>query len=116
MPILIPIVREQDGAAWLEQQVVLEGVTYTLEMMWNDRGQSWYLHVWDAEFVTPLEVGMKMVADYPMGRWSVDRLPMGCFVLIDTGAPTGAGEDPGFDDLGNRHQLHYFALSELAPP
>ncbi len=113
MSVLIPITREQNGPAWLEQQAVLDGVTYTLEILWNDRSQAWYLHVWDSEGTTPYQLGIKLVADYLLRQWSVGRQPGGWFMLVDTGTPAGQAEDPGFDDLGVRHQLHYINGSDL---
>ncbi len=113
MGVLIPIVREADGPAWIEQQAVLDGATYTLIILWNERYQAWYLQVFDAEGVTPLRNGIKLVADYQLVKWTVSRTPTGFFYCIDTATPVGRGEDPGFDDLGTRHQLHYFPLSDF---
>src|SRR5262245_58922141 len=109
----IPIQRTIDDAAEFDLQINLEGTTYTLDFHWNVRLEAWFMSVWDAEHLVPYQVGTRMVADWWMNRNTADRRPAGAFILIDTAAPVGQGEEPGFDDLGNRHLLHYATLAEL---
>lgn len=114
MPINIPIARTNDDTGFFDLQVVLDGVTYTLEFRWNVRLGAWFLAVLDAEGVVPFLVGLRLVADWPLALGVVDRQPPGRLMIVDTGAPLGQGQDPGFDDLGNRAQMVYFSKSELA--
>lgn len=114
MAVLINITRETDDTGAFEQQVTLEGVTYTLKFRWNVRYGAWEMAMLDAEGTTAHQVGLVLRADWPMDVYLPDRIPSGVFVAIDTGAPVGSGEDPGFDDLGNRVQLHYFPVSDFA--
>lgn len=113
MSVLIPIVRETDDTAHFDLQATLDGVTYTLEFRWNVRLGAWFMHVLDADGVTPYQLGVRLVVDWPLGKYISGRRPTGVFIALDTGSPIGHGEDPGFDDLGSRVQLHYVPLSEL---
>ena len=113
MAILVPINRGTNGPAHFTQQIALEGTTYTLEFRWNVRLSAWLMTVLDSEGVTPLLVGRRLVADYPIAQELVDRQPPGYFLAVDTGGPDSGGDDPGFDDLGNRVQLHYVESSEF---
>lgn len=113
MAVLVPILRDPDGASFFDLQVQLEGVTYTLEMRWNERMQAWFMNVLDSEGVTAFIVGARLCADWPIAQELVDRNPPGVFFLVDTAQPTGNGDEPGFGDLGNRHQLHYVPSDEL---
>lgn len=111
--ILIGITREADDTAFFDLQATLDDVTYTLEFRWNDRLQAWFMNVYDAEGATPYQLGIRLVADWLLGQYISSRQPTGVFLALDTGAPDGEGQDPGFDDLGNRVQLYYVPRSEL---
>ena len=124
MAVLITITRSTDDTGAFEQQVTLDGVTYTLKFRWNVRGMradvdgnqlpgAWEMHVFDAEGTTAHQVGLVLRADWPVDVYLPGRIPAGVFIPIDTGAPVGEGEDPDFDDLGNRSQLHYFSISDF---
>lgn len=113
MAVLIPINRGVDDTGIFDLQTTLEGVTYTLEFRWNERCEAWFMSVWDVERVVPYALGVRLVADFWLSKYTVDRQPSGAFILVDTASPEGQGIDPGFDDLGSRHLLHYETLAEL---
>jgi hypothetical protein len=110
---VIPIAREADGPSFFDLQATLDGVTYTLEFRWNVRLGAWFMNVLDAEGVNPCLLGVRVVVDYPLAQHLVDRSPPGYLLALDTGAAEGEGQDPGFDDLGNRVQLWYIPEAEL---
>lgn len=113
MPILIPIDRTADDDSHFDLQVVLEETTYTLEFLWNERMQSWFMNIWDADEVINYAAGIRLVADYLLRQYTVDRTPPGDLALIDTATDDDLGIDPGFDDLGIRHQLYYYTAEEI---
>lgn len=94
-----------------ELQVTLEDVTYTLELRWNERASAWFMNVLDAEGVTMLQAGLRLVADWMLGSFNVGAQPPGAFVARDT---SGLGIDPTLEDLGTRVQLLYFSTEDLA--
>jgi hypothetical protein len=113
MAFSIPIVREVDGPAFFDLQATLDDVTYTLEFRWNVRLGAWFMNVLDAEGVEPSLLGVRLVVDFPLTQNIVDRAPPGFFLALDTGSAEGEGQDPGFDDLGNRVQLWYVPEEEF---
>lgn len=113
MALIVPIVRTTDDASFFDLQASLDGVTYSIEFRWNVRLGAWFMTVFDAEGITPLIVGIRLVVDYPLAQNLVDRTPPGYFLAVDTGASEGFGQDPGFDDLGSRVQLWYVPEAEI---
>jgi hypothetical protein len=93
-----------------DMQVVLEGVTYTLEFRWNARDAAWYMNLM-TEAGVAIWMSIKIVVDLPLAfRCKNPLKPPGKFIAFDT---TGAKADPGEADLGNRVQLLYFEKSEI---
>ncbi len=89
---------------------VLGGVSYLLDVRWNGRAEAWYLDVL-TEDEEPIRRGIKLVLGSALGRRCVDtRFPPGILVAADT---SGAGIDAGFDDMGERVVVLYFAPEEL---
>lgn len=107
MSVEIPVKSE---AAYYDLQVTLEDVTYTLEFRWNARLEAWFMNILDAEGVNVVRAGLRLVVSWPLAAYGAERKPPGAFVVVDT---TGAEEDPGLDDLGDRHQLLYYSSTEL---
>lgn len=112
MAVTIPIIREADDTAYFDLQVVLDGVNYTLDFHWNVRLGAWFMDILDEQGTTTYQTSIRLVVDYPLTSNS-NRTPTGVFVAVDTGSAVGQGQDPGFDDLGNRVQLVYYPLSDL---
>jgi hypothetical protein len=107
MSVFIPI---KSDAAYYDLQVTLEDVTYTLEFRWNVRLEAWFMHILDAEGVNLIRAGLRLVVGWPLNAYAAARTPPGAFLLVDT---TGADEEAGLEDLGERHQLVYFSSTEL---
>lgn len=97
------------GLPHFELQAVLDGATYSLDLRWNVRDASWYMHVLTADGAEIITAGLRLVVAFPIGAYRTGRLPPGVFVLIDS---AGAGADAGKDDLGIRHQLYYFPAGQ----
>lgn len=110
---LIPIDRNKEDSSNFTLRVTLDAVTYTLEFRWNVRLGAWFMSVLDADGNNTYAVNERLCVDYLIPRWRQDRSPPGFFVAVDTGSPSGGGQDPGFDDLGNRVQLWYVPKTEL---
>jgi len=100
----------RDDLPFFDLQVTLESVTYTLEFRWNVRAGKWFMSVLDETSNTVLQAAAKVVANWPLFAYVTGRQPAGAFLAFDT---TGAGLDPGLNDLGNRVQLIYFTTAEL---
>ena len=92
-------------------QADLDGTTYTLAMRWNARLGAWFVRVLDATGVVVLMGDQRLVADFPVALYVTGRQPPGLLTAVDT---SGAGLNPGFDDLGSRVILTYTTAAELA--
>ncbi len=103
----IPIERTTEDASFFDLQVQLDGVTYTLEFRWNVRCESWFMAIWDADHSFCYQAGLRLVSNWPLELHAADPVPNGNFFIIDTANDASMAEDPGFDDLGNRHVLFY---------
>ncbi len=108
IPYLIPV---KPSVPWQELQVVLDGVTFTLELQWSERDLGWYLNIM-TEAGEPICMGVKVVIDWPLGgRCSDPRMPAGSLLAADT---SSARRDPVLADLGARVLLTYVPAEELA--
>lgn len=91
-------------------QVVLDGLTYTMEFRWNTRDAAWFLDL-ATEDGTPVASGVRVVVGFPLCArvTGANRLP-GVLIARDT---SGRGIGPGLADLGDRVKLLYFTRDEL---
>lgn len=106
MAILIPT--RSDPRYSIE--VELDGATFFLDFEWNDRAESWFLDIADADRVLLL-AGVRIVVGFPLiNRYRDDRLPQGDLSAIVT---SGDELDPKFSDLGDRVQLLYTPIAEV---
>lgn len=111
MPLTIDIpLSEGAPLPNFDMQAALEGVTYTLSFRWNVRWNAWYLDVLDEAGDNYIVAGIKLVADWPLSTYTVDRQPPGAFITVDS---TGQGVDAALTDLGVRVSLLYFTAAEL---
>lgn len=86
-------------------QTDLAGVTYGVEVRWNDRAGAWFGRLLDAEGII-LMSGVRLVTGFPLfGRSSDPRMPAGAFWLFDS---AGEEKDPDRNDLGTRIKLLFF--------
>ena len=92
------------------QKTVLDGTSYQLEFIYNEREDAWYVSILSDEG-TDLINGIKIVADWPLlRRHQAEDTPPGELIAQDT---TGAGLDPGFADLGAGVILLYIDKAEI---
>lgn len=106
--ISIPVFSD---STYYDLQVVLDGVTYTLEFRWNDRASGWFLNILNADADEIIQAGIRVVVDFPLNLYRADRTPPGLLYARDT---SGTRTDPGLKDLGDRVQFFYFEKADLA--
>lgn len=84
--------------------VVLEGVEYQLQLLWNTRSESWSLNIFNAGGDL-LAGSIRAVVNFPLIKYLTDlELPTGDLYFWDS---AGTNTDPGRDDLGTRVLLAY---------
>jgi len=84
--------------------VDLDGVSYILRILWNERGGYFALSVSGADDVALL-TNIKMVKNFPLiGRFANPGLPVGDLYLMQE---SGTADAPGYDDLSGAFQLYY---------
>ena len=92
-----------------DEQITLDGVTYTLEFRWNTRAAAWFMNIL-TEQGDPITAGIRIVVDMPLGLRSSDtRKPKGLLFAVDT---SGERREPVIDDFGTRVVLLYHPLAE----
>lgn len=92
-------------------QILLDGVTYTLDLSFNVRLNAWFMNVLDEAAQNVLVAGLRLTCGASIGAKITGRPFPGFFVVLDT---TGAGVDPGISDLGKRVRLEYVEAADLA--
>jgi hypothetical protein len=88
---------------------VLDGDPFVLQVRWNARAATWFLDVLASDD-TPIANGLALVPGVLIGRRVADARMPGCFAVSDL---TGEGANPGVDDLGVRHVVHFYTFDEL---
>lgn len=84
--------------------VTLDAVGYELQLLWNGRSKAWFLSIYNSAGDLLLG-GIKAVVNYPLLRIHPDlELPAGELYFWDQ---SGAGTDPGRDEMGTRVILVY---------
>ena len=104
------VIQLRNDLTYFDIQAPLDGATYTLEMRWNTRALAWFMRLLNEQADTIIVGDTKVVADWPIALYITGRLPPGLLVFWDT---SGAGLDPGLNDLGQRVQLLYYTAAEL---
>lgn len=111
MPSLIPLIPGQP-----EQRIsiALDRDVYVLRFRWNTsddaRKGAWYLDAWEADGVTPIAFGLKLVLGALIGKSYNHQLFMGGLFLVERGEQTG--EEPRLFDLGGRVALMHFTVAD----
>lgn len=107
MPVGLPL---SPSVAHYRVGTTLSDEQYLLDVRWNARDEAWYLDVL-SEDETVIRSGIKVVLGVLLGGRVVDpAFPPGVFIAVDQ---TNQGAEPGFDDLGDRVQIHYYSFEEL---
>ena len=92
---------------WQSFDVQLDGETFTFEVRWNGRAAMWFLTLSDSDGL--IFARRRLAIGVPLfHRYASLRLPKGEAYVIDT---TGADEEAGVDDLGDRVKVIYLAAS-----
>lgn len=102
-PLLIPV----PEGAYTTQRIALDGRVYTMRLAWNAYAESWFLSLADDQD-EPIVTGLRVVTNWPLLRFYRydERVPPGEIVAMDL---TGNDAPPGYDELGKRVTLNYFA-------
>lgn len=86
------------------QRVELDGVVYTLRLLWSERGKAWHLDIADAE-VVPILSGLRLVTSFPLlYRFRHLPLPPGELYFFDL---KDQGGTPTLEEMGERYRLYY---------
>ena len=84
--------------------IVLDGVTITLEFHFNARANRWNVHFFDVENVA-IRHGVRLVTGIDLlQRVALATKPPGSFTCVDT---TGVDTEPDGDTLGEEVQFRY---------
>lgn len=87
-------------------QCDLDGQTYGLQFVWNERFGAWFMSIFDVND-NPLICGVRVVVDFPLAfRSTLAGLFPGMLIALDT---SGQHIDPGLNDFGTRVLLQYIA-------
>ena len=88
----------------------LDGTTYRLEFLWNERAPAWFMTIATVDG-TSLVSNLRVVVGFPFAsRYRTLGGPRGALEAIDT---SGKNIDPSRDDLGTRVQLVYTPEADL---
>jgi hypothetical protein len=86
------------------QRVELDGVVYTLRLLWSQRGECWHMDLADADGVAILS-GIRMVTCFPLlYRFRHLAVPPGELYLFDLRDQAGL---PTLEEMGDRYRLYY---------
>lgn len=111
MASLIPI---EPGDPEQRISVALDREVYTLRFRWNTsddvRKGAWYMDAWEADGVTPIAFGLKLVLGTLLGRRVNHQLFVGGMLLVERGEPTGV--EPTLFDLGRRVVLMHLTIAD----
>lgn len=95
-----------------EFQIDLEERIYTIRIQWNDRKERWVMNILTSEGV-PVLMGITLLTNVGLIDQYLNissEMPPGRFFCIDE---TGAGKNPGINDLGNDVKLFYLTSDEV---
>lgn len=93
-----------------ETTVTLDGVVFSLTLIFNSRDQHWYLNIEDETGVA-LRSGIKLTtANLVLFYWRAQSRPAGELLMVD---PSGADREADFDAIGRDVFLSYIDLESL---
>lgn len=92
-----------------ESPMVIEGITYIFGFRYSVRADRWYLDIYDSER-NGLQLGVKIVANWPLLRDVGDDMPSGQLLCI---RKDDSDRDPNRYELGEQAVLLYFSEDEI---
>lgn len=95
-------------------EMPVRGVTYAFVVRRNAREQKWYMDILTGDDRTPVRLGIKLVANFPLlnSLWSETR-PNAEFDVLDS---QSKGQDPESDtDLGSRMDIFFSEFTKDFP-
>jgi hypothetical protein len=94
-------------------KVPLNGVTYTIRWLWNERGNAWFMDLSDLD--GPILSGVRVVLNVDLLNNTADpRKPDGMMIAV---APDGVAEvDPTHDDLGEAVKVVFIDQADVEEP
>lgn len=108
------VVRITAGEPEQRISIALDQEVYTMRFRWNSsddaRKGAWYVDVWEADGVTPIAFGIKLVLGAKLGNRYNHQLFVGGMFMAERGAPTGV--EAGFFDIGTRVILVHFTIAD----
>ncbi|MCC6811354.1 MAG: hypothetical protein IT381_28250 [Deltaproteobacteria bacterium] len=106
----IEILQLNSDHEYQEAEFQLDGETFRLLSRYNERVDSWFLSLYDAEG-NAIHTGRRVTVGNLMFPWlvSADR-PSGQLIAIDS---EDEDVDPGRDELGTRVVVYYFDAEEV---
>lgn len=93
-----------------DYNVTLTDVEFRIVLTYRERGDRWYMTIYDADGVALLSSKKLSVNTPLLEDYEIDGLPAGEFGLWDS---SGAEAECGFDDLGKRCLLIYFDPDDI---
>lgn len=100
----------EQGLAYYEFEVELDGVQFRLEFRYVDRDDAWYLSIYDVDGI-PLRMGLRVVPQWPLLQlWADENRPGGEMISLSQGGVTST---PTLDQLGSDAVLVYMDEAEV---
>jgi len=85
-------------------RVGLDGATWPIRWLWNQRDRAWTFSMWDSDGVA-LVLGVRVVVEADLTAWAdATRKPPYPIVVVD---PTGKGGEPAQETLGPQFKVVY---------
>lgn len=107
MPQLLPLVPSLPNYRFA---TLLAGEEFIIDVHWNGREGAWYFDVL-AKNEVMLAAGIKIILGSVLGgRNMPSEFPAGAFIAADL---SGESREAGFDDIGVRVQVYFYAQSEV---
>jgi len=100
------------GAPDQTVDVTLDGVPYTLRVLWNERFGYWSLSIYYRDGDAIL-LNIKMVNNYPLVKRFARLSMKGDLYFLNR---AGLTYRPGFDDVGGQYGLFYYDPETVTNP
>jgi hypothetical protein len=108
----VPILFDSEGVPRpaFTVAVQLASVSFELSFRWNARAAAWIFSMKQSGTSEDIVTGIPVRTNGYLYRFLRSGMPLGMFYVLDT---SGAGEDPGRDELGGRVRIYFLEAGEL---